>query len=410
MRNSSINKTTAEGLLRAACVLVLCVILVAGLWPFHAPRNAVSWLSNRNGLLFGDYGSILSAGEFRPSASQDGPCSLEIWLQPAATFDSNDMVAFSTEKNPVQFAVAQSDDDLFVIQNVVDPQQRLRSSHLAIDHAFRAGKKLLITITSGPGGTSVYLNGMLVKTSQKFALSGKDFAGELVIGNSPVQNNTWGGQLWGLGIFDRELTAAQVSQHYDSWGKGLGVQLVGEERTRALYLFSEGRGIVVHNEVASEPGLRIPDRYFVLHKKVLEPFWKEFQANWTFGEDVIINVVAFIPLGFLFCAYFSSVRALNRPRLLAITLGVAVSLTIEILQAYLPTRESGTLDIITNTIGAAGGAILYCSQFVQVLSAKAELHTNRPSMSKLNQEVEPQLSCVNAVAMQQEQLESRQSA
>lgn len=410
MRNLSIRKTMVEGLLKLTCVLVLCGILVAGLWPFHAPRNAVSWLSNRNGLLFGDYGSILSAGEFRPSASQDGPCSLEIWLQPAATFDSNDIVAFSTEKNPVQFAVAQSGDDLFVIRNVVDPRQYLRRSHLAIDHAFRAGNKLLITITSGPRGTIVYLNGTMAKTSSKFAFSSKDFAGELVIGNSPVQNNTWGGQLWGLGIFDRDLTAAEVLQHYDSWSKDLAPQLVAKEDTRALYLFNEGEGRVVHNQVPSGPDLRIPEQYFVLHKKFLEPFWKEFRPNWAFARNVILNVVAFVPLGFVFCGYFSSVRALNRPRLLAIILGGAVSLTVEILQSYLPTRESGTLDIITNTIGTAGGAILYCSHFVQVLLAKAGLHTTRPSMSKLNQEVEPLLSCANAVAMQEERLESRQSA
>jgi VanZ family protein len=410
MRNLSINKTMAEGLLKVTCVLVLCGILVAGLWPFHAPRNAVSWLRNQNGLLFGDYGSILSAGEFRPSASQDGPCSLEIWLQPAATFDSNDIVAFSTEKNPVQFAVAQSRDDLFVIRNFVDPREHPRQSHLAIDHAFRAGNKLLITITSGPRGTVVYLNGTMARTSSKFALSSKDFAGELVIGNSPVQNDTWGGQLWGLGIFDRDLTAAEVLQHYDSWSKSLGAQLAGTDGTRALYVFNEGEGRVVHNEIASEPDLRIPEHYFVLHKKFLEPFWKEFRPNWVFAQNVILNVVAFVPLGFLLCAYFSSVRALNRPRLVAIILGGAISLTIEILQAYLPTRESGTLDIITNTTGTAAGTILYGNHVVQVLLAKIELHTSRPCMSKLHPDVEPQHSCANAVAMQEERLESRQSA
>ena len=410
MRNLSISKTTAEGLLRAACVLVLCGILVAGLWPFHAPKNAVSWLSNRNGLLFGDYGSILSAGEFRPSASKDGPCSLEIWLQPAATVDSNDIVAFSTEKNPVQFAVAQSGDDLFVTRNVVDPQQHVRKSHLAIDHVFRAGDKLLITITSGPRGTVVYLNGTMAKTSPKFTFGSKDFAGELVIGNSPVQNNTWGGQLWGLEIVDRDLTAAEILQHYDSWSKNFGAQLAGTDGTRALYVFNEGEGRVVHNQIASEPDLRIPEHYFVLHKKFLEPFWKEFRPNWVFAKDVILNVVAFVPLGFLLCAYFSSVRALNRPRLVAIILGGAVSLTIEILQAYLPTRESGTLDIITNTTGTAAGAILCGSHFVQVLLVKTGLHTSQPSISKLNLEVEPQLYRANAAGRQEEPMKSRHSA
>ena len=40
-------------LLPAICACVLVRIVVAGLWPFHAPRNAVSWLGEGNGLLFG---------------------------------------------------------------------------------------------------------------------------------------------------------------------------------------------------------------------------------------------------------------------------------------------------------------------------------------------------------------------
>jgi hypothetical protein len=383
------NQILIRKLLGCLCVSVLCAILVAGLWPFHAPKNAVSWLRIRNGLLFGDYGSILSSGEFSASASQQGPCSLEVWLQPGATFDSNDIVAFSKQQNPVQFALAQSGDDLFVVRNVVDEQRRLRSAHLAVDHAFREGNKLLITVTSGQQGTAVYLNGVLVKTAPNFAFTGKDFNGVLLIGNSPVQNNTWGGQLWGLGIFDHELTTVQVAQHYDSWAKGLGSQLVGTEGTRALYLFKEGEGAVVHNEVTSQPDLQIPSQYFVLHKKFLEPFWEEFRPNWTFAQNVILNIVAFVPLGFFCCAYFSSVKALNRPQLVAIILGSAVSLTIELLQAYLPTRESGTLDIITNTTGTAVGAMLYGSHVVRALLAKAGWRTSKGSMSRMDSQSAP---------------------
>jgi hypothetical protein len=338
---------------------VLCGILVAGLWPFHTPKNEVTWLSNRNGLLFGDYGSILSSGEFNMTGSQEGPCSLEIWLQPAATFDSNDIVAFSKQQNPVQFAVAQSGDDLFVLRDVPDTQHHLKTAHIAIDQVFRKGNELLITVTSGPQGTAVYLNGLLVKTSPQFAFTSKDFTGELVIGNSPVQNNSWGGQLWGLGIFDRELTAAQVLQHYDAWTKNQGVELVGTESTRALYLFNEQVGRVVHNQAAAKPDLHIPEHYFVLHPQFLTPPWREFKNGWSYWENVILNVVAFIPLGFFFSAYFSSIRQIKQATAAAIVLGFAVSLTVEILQAFLPTRDSGMTDLITNTSGTALGAGLY---------------------------------------------------
>ena len=69
------------------CALTLCGILAAGLWPFNPhPKNEVSWLGNENGLLFGDYGTILSASAFRAvNPGEELPCSFEIWLEPGAT-------------------------------------------------------------------------------------------------------------------------------------------------------------------------------------------------------------------------------------------------------------------------------------------------------------------------------------
>jgi len=70
----------------------LCGILVAGLWPFHAPRNEATWLSERNGLLFGKHGTIVSANPFKADDSQgDSSCSLEMWLEPTRV-DSGGMI------------------------------------------------------------------------------------------------------------------------------------------------------------------------------------------------------------------------------------------------------------------------------------------------------------------------------
>jgi hypothetical protein len=361
----AMNKETAVRMIEtkalpAICLCVLCGILVAGLWPFHAPKNEVSWLTNHNGLLFGDYGSILSAGEFKSADSwDDGPCSLEIWSQPAATFDSNDIVAFSAQQNPVQFAVAQSGDDLFVLRDIPDEQHHLKTAHIAVDHVFHRGKELLVTITSTVQGTVVYINGTQVKTFPQFRIKRRDFTGQLVIANSPVQTNTWSGQLWGLGIYNNELTPAQVLQHYRSWVKNNGNGLEGGEGALALYLFDEHSGRVVHNAVAPGPSLFIPEHYFVLQPHFLTPPWKEFQNSWTYWENVILNIAAFIPLGLFYSAYCSSIRQIKRATAAAIVLGFAVSFTIEILQAFLPTRDSGMTDLITNGSGTALGAGLY---------------------------------------------------
>ena len=76
-------------LLLLVCVLVLAGMLVAGLWPFHSPRNQVTWLRAGNGLQFGRHGVILSSARLNPAPEPaDGPCSLEIWVEPARTWVS----------------------------------------------------------------------------------------------------------------------------------------------------------------------------------------------------------------------------------------------------------------------------------------------------------------------------------
>ena len=183
--------------------------------------------------------------------------------------------------------------------------------------------------------------------------------GQLIIGNAASTTYTWLGQFKGLAVYDRELTAGEVSRHYATWTANRQADLAKSGGVVALYLFDEGNGNVVHSQVPSAPNLLIPARFLIVHKWFLEPFWKEFRPVWSYWKDFAINVAGFIPLGFFFYSYFSLVRKIEHPGLVTIVLGFLVSLTIEILQAFLPTRDSGTTDLITNTVGTALGVILY---------------------------------------------------
>jgi len=359
-----ISESSHEGIaaiiLGVVCVCVLCGILVLGLWPFHHPKNEVTWAGNGNGLNFGDHGTVLSSGTFGMPSRQDAAfCSLEIWVEPDQPWNSNTLLAFYTPEKHGQFSLRQSNGDLELQTNVKTQHRRSQTARLYVDNVFPHRKEVFITVTSGEQQTAIYLNGAFTKTSRDFPLSCSDFTGRLVVGTSPVVNDSWSGRLRGLAIYDEELTAAQVFRHYETWTKAGRPDIAENERPVGLYLFDERAGKVVHNQVEPRLDLVIPEDYQIVDEKFLEPFWREFDASWGYWKNVLINIVGFVPLGFFFCAYFSSVRQTKRAALAATVLGAAVSLTIEVLQAYLPTRDSGTTDIITNTLGTSLGAMLY---------------------------------------------------
>ena len=103
--------------------------------------------------------------------------------------------------------------------------------------------------------------------------------------------------------------------------------------------------------------LYIPVKYEVVDKIRLEPFWEEFEFTRSYWSGNLKNIVGFLPLGFFFYFYFSTAYAPRKAALAAVALGAFVSLTIEVLQAFLPTRDSGTTDLITNTLGTCLGVL-----------------------------------------------------
>ncbi len=208
--------------LRIICAFVLVGILVAGLWPFHSPRNEVRWLHHGSGLFFGRYGSIVSAGGLKADPlRRDGSCALEIWLQPRRVHSSGTILAFyRPESQIVPFALRQSLGDLVLQRASRDQSQRAKKAKAYVDDVFSRQKPVLITISSSQAGTTVYADGAFVKRIATLALSSQDLTGRLIVGNSPVTTDDWSGQLSGLAIYDRGLTAEEVAQHFASWTKG----------------------------------------------------------------------------------------------------------------------------------------------------------------------------------------------
>jgi len=155
----------------------LSAILVAGLWPFHSPKNRVTWLADENGLRIDYPGTLLSANEFPTAGASDSSCSIEVWVQPGRSQDSNTLSAFAPAQNPLQLALMQSDTHLEVRRDVARDGQQRRAEILYADSTFQALRPHLIAITSGAQGFAIYADGKLVRSSRRLRIAARDCTG-----------------------------------------------------------------------------------------------------------------------------------------------------------------------------------------------------------------------------------------
>jgi VanZ family protein len=369
-------------ILGAVSLLVLCGMLIAGLWPFNFfPRNDVAWLKNSNGLQFGDRARVYSSRNLEvPDSKEDSFCSLELWLQPDGGSPKRPatILLFTAPDNPLQFRVRQSLDILLLRQDARDQQNHLQTLSADVEYSLRQDQPTFFTITTGPKDILAYKDGASVKkVFPGFGLSCKDFSGELILGGTLTSPRSWPGKLLGLAIYGQELTPEQVSQHFAMWTHNAPPEGFANDHPLAFYSFSERAGSVVHNRVASSPDLYIPRIFRVPRKKMLTPPWEEFSPDLSYASDLLINIAGFAPFGFFHFGYLTWNRRWDRAALSTVILGGLLSLTIEILQEYLITRRSGMTDIITNTLGTGVGVMMWTWQPVQSLVARFKKETGQ---------------------------------
>ncbi len=353
------------------CVCVLCVTLVAGLWPFHAPANHVRWLQVGKGLEFGGHGSVASSGVFRGRDLTGTSGTLEIWLEPASSKSSSTILSFDGSAHPGKpFSLHEEGDELSIRRNNVDHQGVTRTALFHVRGVFQEKKPVFVMVTLGRQETSVYVNGVLADVFPH-SLAWNDLTGRVVLANSPTVDDSWSGKIFALAIYQQQLTASQVATDYANWMAERKPVQTAERGAAALYLFDERGGAVVHNSLDPATDLSIPTHYFILQPGFMLAPWREYHPTWSYWQDVGVNIAGFTPLGFCVFAYLSLIRVIKHPGTITVILGLSTSLTIELLQAFLPTRSSGMTDLITNTLGTAIGVMICRCPIAQMLLTKA---------------------------------------
>ncbi|MBZ5697594.1 MAG: VanZ family protein [Acidobacteriia bacterium] len=365
------------------CGLTIIAVLIATLWPFDfVSSNRVSWIPEANGIRFGGTGVVVSKASLKPRATESGDsCSLEVLVRPASieSVSVPPILSFYVAEKQRELFVGQHKDDLMVSLTFVEAQKNLTAPELDEYHVFEQGKVLLLTITSGTNGTVVYKNGSEPQVFSGFRIMQGDLTGQIVLGTSALDFKPWSGEIRGLAIYSKELTPTEVLRDYRDWTDGRAVDFAHLEGATAIYGFAEGAGREIHSAVVSGPDLEIPKRFVVPHKPFLVSPLEEFEATWNYVHNILVNIAGFVPLGFILCVYLACTRSRRQAILLTIPAGGMVSFVIEVLQVYIPQRGSGVTDIITNTLGAAFGALLVRPSMVGTILGRTKLITGSGS-------------------------------
>ena len=347
-----------------SCIAICIIIFLVGLWPlsFH-PKNEVEWLQDSNGISF--YGRGIAYTEsfnVKSSFSDDNQVTFEILLEPLSETKLNApyLLSFYDGKETEIITFRQWKSDLEIFRNRVTDENKLSpNSRIGLRDALLSGQKRLITVSSEKKGTKIYFNGEIAWFYPGFSLiRSREITGHLILGNSPTGKNSWKGNIFGLAIYNRALKENEISQNYQAWLKYNSP--IEDQSLALLFSFDERSGTLAH-DYASARQLLIPKTFQMLHKTALASPLKDFRPGVSFFTDIFVNILGFIPLGFFLPVFLYQSERLSKNRIYLVTLILAggISLAIELIQVYLPTRHSSLTDLISNVFGTILGLVLF---------------------------------------------------
>ncbi len=332
-------------------------IFVAGLWPFNFfPKNSVRWLPGGAGLRFDGYGQVFSAAPMLPPRGSDGAAeaTTELVFTPSKSYNTGSTVFALVNQNEVSFAIGQSLTNLF-LQGSFTTVAGKPVAKLWIDKVCDHAEELFVTVTLDTRHLDVYLDGQLAR-SFPVSTRANNLSGQIFVGHSMKGGEQWSGSVARLAILEGTLDAAAISRRYGQWTKTRHLDR-DVNHGGATYEFVKPAGDFVSNDGETGPDLIIPKIFRVSKPTVLE--WPEHLSSWV-AVDAVVNIAGFVPFGLVtcLCLRFWTGSSISRCVAVTILVGACVSLVIELLQVFLPTRDSSLADLVTDILGTVLGAVI----------------------------------------------------
>ena len=371
--SSLISRDPLTGLYNRTVVAYMLMLAVLLLWPFDfaflKERNNVHWIRATNGIEFSQEGQVLSLSSTENLYSRlltGTGLSLEVWAAAQNDVQSGParIVSYSLNPRLRNFTLGQAKKNLVMRLRTTETDLNGVKPHLKVDNVFASPEPQHIVVTYDFSQQSVYINGKrrVRKEIPRGRFTNWDPSYYLVFGNEATGDRPWLGKIFFVAMYNRVLGEQEIRQNYlAGW---LSESNSGPEARRvsrgivARYLFEEGMGDKISDNSGTHPplDLHIP-RSIQTHKKPCLDFsYRSFSQNPNLFRDVILNIVAFIPVGFLFHAalrsrYGSSVKTAA----FVFIMGTLFTFGIESLQYFSLTRHSSLVDALSNTLGTAVG-------------------------------------------------------
>jgi len=365
--------------------LLLAAITLFMLWAGLDPkgyrfRNEVDWVENGGGLRFGRFGRVetepVLSREQATALNQNG-YALELAFDPAPDPHGGFRVlaSFHSGGDGLQLIIGQW-REVLIVMNGDDYSHRRRLPRITADTSKFPKRPLRLTINSNPTGTSLYLNGEPVATSAKLHLTlpSEPESGRLLLGNTASAGQPWLGVISFVSLLPRSLTAGEVAS---SW-RTQGALSPSTSDALLLFRFEEAGGRTIRNHGSMVAPLTIPSGLNALGRRFLRGSMADSTSSRFLMLDTLVNFIGFMPFGAAVVIVLRSSHR-SRPRTILVTalFGFALSLTIELAQAWMPSRDSSLRDLLLNTAGAPVGAWLWLVARLRLSRSLSDQPTER---------------------------------
>jgi len=328
--------------------------------------NEVAWIADQPGIRFSRFGIAFTNpfnNAIKESISAADGFSIEIALKPASFHGHKFrfILSFHNGDDSDQFIMAQWLSDI-IFMNGDDYDYTRKTKRITINADSASPAVRFVTISTGKEGTCVYVDGKPVRTKKDLRLIiPKGEKVRLLLGNSVYGKHHWRGDVYGLALYNYPLSQQDAGLHFNRWSNDRDFSFAANSKPIVLYLFDENGGTRALDHAGFGHHLEIPSRIQIFKRSILAPPWKEFGFTRGYLLDVFVNLAGFIPFGFVLVALLNRLGGIYTKRAVLITVALCfmLSLSIEIIQSWIPSRSSHTLDLMLNTLGAWLGTYAY---------------------------------------------------